>query len=82
VTIPIVAPYVGVRLLGGVGATYLGDRALPIDWVGLDSDGLRGSLGAGLSIGWDAAHIDLGHGVRGGGWEALFSVAEQFRGWL
>ena len=81
-TIPVAPPYVGLRLLGGVGATYLGERALPADWTGTDSDGLRGSLGAGLSIGWDSVRIDLAHGVRGGGWEALFSVAEQFRGWL
>ena len=82
VTVPIVSPYVGLRLLGGVGATYLDDRVLPVDWPGLDSDGLRGSLGAGLAIGWNSVRIDLAHGVRGGGWEALFSVAEQFRGWL
>ncbi len=81
-TIPVVPPYVGVRLIGSVGATYLSDRTLPVDWVRRDSNGLRGSLGAGLSIGWDAARIDLAHGVRGGGWEALFSVAEQFRGWM
>jgi hypothetical protein len=65
-----------------VGATYLDDRALPTDWIGQDSDGLRGFLGAGLSVGWDSARIDLGHGVRGGGWEALFSVAEEFSGWM
>jgi hypothetical protein len=82
VTIPVVAPYVGIRLLGGVGATYLDDRVLPTDWIRQDTDGLRGFLGAGLSVGWDAARIDLGHGVRGGGWEALFSVAEEFSGWL
>lgn len=81
-TIPVVTPYVGIRLLGGVGATYLDDRALPTDWIGQDSDGLRGFLGAGLSVGWDSARIDLGHGVRGGGWEALFSVAEEFSGWM
>jgi hypothetical protein len=82
VTIPLMAPYVGLRLLGGVGATYLDGRALPLDWPGLDSDGLRGSLGAGLALGWDSVRIDFAHGVRGGGWETLFSVAEQFRGWL
>ncbi|MDH3205915.1 MAG: hypothetical protein OEO79_04845 [Gemmatimonadota bacterium] len=82
VTVPIVAPYVGLRLLGGVGATYLDDRILPGDWPGLDSDGPRGSVGAGLALGWNSVRIDLAHGVRGGGWEALFSVSEQFRGWM
>jgi hypothetical protein len=82
VTIPVVPPYVGIRLLGSVGSTYLDDRTLPADWIRQDSDGLRGSVGAGLSIGWDSARVDLTHGVRGGGWEALFSIAEEFRGWL
>jgi hypothetical protein len=82
VTIPLMTPYVGLRLLGGLGATYLDDRGLPSDWPGLDSDGPRGSVGAGLAIGWDALRIDVAHGVRGGGWEALFSVSEQFRGWM
>jgi hypothetical protein len=50
--------------------------------VARDSNGPRASVGAGLSFGWDAARIDLAHGVRGGGWEALFSVARQFRDWL
>lgn len=81
-TIPVVPPYVGIRLLGGVGATYLDGRPLPADWLRQDSDGLRGYLGAGLSVGWDSARIDVGHGVRGGGWEALFSVAEEFSGWM
>jgi hypothetical protein len=82
VTIPVVPPWLGLRLIGGVGATYLDDRGLPADWIRQDSSGLRGSLGAGLSIGWDSVRLDLAHGVRGGGWEAVFSVAEQFRDWL
>ncbi len=81
-TFPLYSPYVGFRILGGVGATYLDGRTLPADWAVRDSNGLRGSLGAGLSFGWDAARVDLAHGVRGGGWEALFSVARQFRDWL
>lgn len=81
-TWPLYRPYVGFRLLGAVGATYLESRSLPADWAVRDSHGLRGSVGAGLSFGWDAARVDLAHGVRGGGWEALFSVARQFRDWL
>ncbi|MSR19827.1 MAG: hypothetical protein EXR91_02455 [Gemmatimonadetes bacterium] len=78
----VYAPYVGVRAIGAVGATYLGSRSLPADWMVQNSDGLRGSIGAGLSLGWDAMRVDIAHGVRGGGWEALFSVARQFRDWL
>ena len=82
VTVPVYAPYVGVRAIGAVGATYLGSRSLPADWIVQDSNGLRGSVGAGLSFGWDAMRVDVARGVRGGGWEALFSVAKQFRDWL
>ena len=81
-TLPVWPPWVGVRLIGAVGSTYLGRRALPPDWEGTDSGGVRASVGAGLSIGWDAFRIDLARGLRGGGWEALFSVAPQFRAWL
>jgi hypothetical protein len=82
-TYPIVWPYVGVRAIGAVGATYLGARNLPADWVVKDSNGVRGSVGAGLSFGFDAMRVDVARGLgRGGGWEALFSVARQFRAWL
>jgi hypothetical protein len=26
--------------------------------------------------------VDVAHGLRGGGWEAFFSVAREFRSWL
>jgi len=81
-TYPVVTPYVGVRAIGAVGATYLGSRALPADWVATDSDGLRPTLGAGLSFGWDTFRVDVARGLRDGEWEALFSVSRDFRGWL
>ena len=81
-TYPIVWPYVGIRLIGAAGATYLGSRSLPADWIVKDSNGLRASVGAGLSIGYDAMRVDLARGVPRGGWEVLFSVARQFRAWL
>ena len=82
-TYPIVWPYVGVRAIGAVGATHLGARNLPADWIVQDSNGLRGSIGGGLSFGFDAMRVDVARGLgRGGGWEALFSVARQFRSWL
>jgi hypothetical protein len=82
VTVPVYAPYVGVRAIGALGATYIGDRALPADWTARDSDGPRASVGAGLSFGFDTFRVDLARGLRGGGWEALFSVAREFRSWL
>jgi len=81
-TYPIVWPYVGVRLIGAAGVTHLGARSLPADRVVEDSNGVRASIGAGLSIGWDAMRVDVARGINGGGWEALFSVARQFRAWL
>ena len=82
-TVPVRPPYVGIRLLGAVGSTYLSSGvSLPADWALTTTDGLRGSLGMGLSIGWDSMFLDVAHGVRGGGWEAVFSVSERFAGWM
>ena len=82
-TVPVHAPYVGVRAIGAVGATYLGGRALPADWIRRDSDGVRGSIGAGLSFGFDTFRVDVARGLGpGGGWEGLFSVSREFRSWL
>jgi len=81
-TVPIYPPYVGVRAFTAVGATYLGDTSLPSGWGTPSSSGVRGSVGLGLSIGWDSMRIDVGRGISGGGWEGVFSVAPQFRSWM
>ncbi|MEM7414199.1 MAG: hypothetical protein AAF389_01810 [Gemmatimonadota bacterium] len=81
-TIPLWAPYLGIRILAAGGSTWLDGVTPPSDWGAIDTDGLRGSVGLGLSLGWDTVHLDVGHGVRGGGWEAMFSIAPEFRGWL
>ena len=82
VTIPVRPPYVGIRVFGVIGATHLGDVDLPPDWAVRDSEGVRSSVGLGLSVGWDSMRLDLGRGLQGGGWEAVFSLAPQFRSWL
>lgn len=82
VTVPVRRPYLGLRAIGVAGATRLGDVILPSDWSTPDSGGVRGSIGAGLSIAWDTAFLDVAHGVRGGGWEGIFSVAQRFQGWM
>ncbi|MDZ7778622.1 MAG: hypothetical protein U5R14_01625 [Gemmatimonadota bacterium] len=81
-TIPVYEPWIGVRLIGAAGATYLGPRDLPERWTSEDSNGVRASVGAGLSLAWDIMRIDLAYGVRGGGWEAVFSVAPGLRPWI
>lgn len=82
-TVPVHAPWLGVRAFAAVGSTYLTDGTdLPGDWLARDTRGLRGSVGLGLSIGWDAMRFDVGRAVWGSGWEAVFSTAPRFRDWL
>ena len=81
-TVPVWSPYLGIRAFAAVGSTYLGDADLPTDWGARDSRGLRGSVGLGLSIGWNSMRADVGRAVWGSGWEAVFSVAPQFRSWM
>lgn len=78
----ILSPHLGVRFIGALGSTFLNSRQLPSDWIVRDSRGVRASVGLGLSLGWDALRLDVAHGIRGGGWEAVISVDEQFREWL
>ena len=81
-TVPVLAPYLGIRVFVRTGATYLGTADLPPDWSARDSNGVRGSAGLGLSIGWDSLRFDVGRALWGTGWEAVFSVAPQFRSWM
>lgn len=81
-TVPLYPPYLGIRAFAVLGSTYLGGLTLPPDWDVRDSGGLRGSVGLGLSMGWDAMRLDVGRAVWGEGWEAVFSVAPEFRSWL
>jgi hypothetical protein len=81
-TLPVYAPWLGIRVIGALGATYLGDRSFPPQWVPEDSRGVRGSFGAGLSMAWDIMRVDLARGVSGGGWEAVFSVSPGLVPWL
>ncbi len=81
-TVPVWRPYLGVRAFTALGATYLGDTVLPADWGVTGSSDVRGSAGLGLSFGYDAMRVDVGRALWGDGWEAVFSVAPQFRSWL
>jgi hypothetical protein len=78
----IFSPQLGVRFIGALGSTFLDSRQLPSDWIVRDSGGVRASVGLGLSFGWDTLRLDVAHGIRGGGWEAVISIDEQFREWL
>jgi hypothetical protein len=81
-TVPVWPPYLGIRAFLAAGATHLGGADLPSDWIARDSYGIKGSVGLGLSIGWDSLRFDVGRAVGGTGWEVVFSTAPQFRAWL
>lgn len=81
-TVPVWPPYLGVRAFTALGATHLEGATLPPDWGATGSSGVRGSAGLGLSFGYDAMRVDVGRALWGDGWEAVFSVAPQFRSWL
>ncbi len=83
-THPLLQPWVGLRTFVAVGQTHLGAHTLPSGWEDArDSAGPRASVGAGLSLGWDVLHLDLGRGLQAGGdWELTFSVSSRFHPWL
>lgn len=83
-TRPLLQPWVGIRAFAALGTTTLASASVPASWEGThDSDGLRASVGAGLSLGWDVLRLDVAHGVGDGGqWEMIFSVDPRFRPWL
>lgn len=82
-THPLAVPWLGVRLTGSVGATHLADAdRLPDAWSGLTSDGVRASVGVGLSFGWDVLRLDLARGLPDGGWALVFSVEPRFHPFL
>jgi len=81
-TIPIRPPYLSLRGFAALGAAWLGDAELPAGWAARDSRGPRGSVGLGLSFGWDSVRLDVGRAVWGSGWEAVVSAAPDFRTWM
>lgn len=79
---PLLRPWVGLRVFTTVGFTHLPTPHAPPGWQAQDSDGLRPSVGMGLSLGWDVLRLDLARGLRGGRWTLDFSVDPRFRAWL
>lgn len=83
----IAAPWLGVRAFAAAGGSALAGGALPPAWASHPgemggSNGVRGSVGVGLSLGWDVIRLDLARGVRGGRWELIFAVDPRFHPWL
>ena len=79
---PLLPPWLGFRTFAALGFTQLSDATLPSGWLARDSDGLRASVGAGLSFGWDVLRLDAARGLRDGRWEIVFSVDPRFTPWL
>lgn len=81
-------PWLGLRLFAAVGGTALTGPAFAAPWApgtpgeALDSDGLRASVGLGLSLGWDVLRLDVARGVRDGRWEVIFGVDPRLHPWL
>jgi hypothetical protein len=82
VTHPLLPPWVGFRTFAALGATQLADATLPDGWQAYGTDGLRASVGAGLSFGWNVLRLDAARGLRDGRWEIIFSVDPRFAPWL
>jgi hypothetical protein len=83
VTRPLFRPWLGVRASASFGASYLPDpSSVPSTWAVTDTEGLRASVGLGVSLGWDVLRLDLARGLRDGRWELIFSVDPQFHPWL
>jgi len=81
---PIWTPWVTGHLLASAGWTGdLGEPAALDGWA-LDggAENLRGSLGVGVGLFWDALRFDLARGVPDGDWAVVFSVRPDFRSWL
>ncbi len=83
ITRPFFHPWLGVRAFAALGASYLPDPSpVPSTWAVTATDGLRASVGLGVSMGWDVLRLDLARGLRDGRWELIFSVDPKFHPWL
>lgn len=92
----IAAPWLGVRLLGAAGLVgWLEDEpdrtaSLPggaepawTRWSTRPTGGIQSSVGAGFSLLYDTAHLDLVRGLNNGGeWQLLFSITPRFSSML
>lgn len=81
-THPLRPPWVGIRAFAALGSTHLAGAPVPAGWGAAASDGIRASVGAGLSLGWDVLRLDVARGLRDGRWEVMFSADSRFHPWL
>lgn len=77
----VVYPWLRLRLLGAVGWALLDEDDESFrSYELVDSDGVQGSIGGGISIAYDLIRIETVRGIRDQGvWEWMLSVNPQFR---
>jgi hypothetical protein len=83
----VLQPWLSLRLIAAAGATG-GLRApeaiartgagTPAAWQTRPTDGLRTSVGGGVSLLWDMLSIDAVRGLNGGTWQVLLSFHRDF----
>lgn len=74
ITQQIVYPWLALRGIGAIGGTTDMSRTpATATWPGHQSDGLRASVGAGVSLFWDLLHVEAIKGVNGGKWVVQLS---------
>lgn len=90
----VTSPWLRLRALGALGWSGGGnvgrllarpDILAPADEGAVpiaDTDGVRTSVGMGVSALWDQLRLDLVRGLNAGEWQLLFSVAPDFWGML
>jgi hypothetical protein len=80
-------PWLGLRIIAATGATGglpqppaepLADSPAWTRWSVSGTDGLRTSVGAGVSLFWDLLRIDAVRGLNGGEWRLQFSFHRDF----
>jgi hypothetical protein len=78
----LVRPWVGLRLFAAAGATFDPEPAVAGTWNAPASNGVRGSVGAGVSLLHGILRIDAAHGVNGGGPALLLSFDPRLHPWM
>ena len=72
----------GLRAALSAGSVWGNPGAVPRDWFAGPTGGLRFSASLGLSMMLDLARVEVGRGLRGGGWELMLSASPAIGGLL
>ncbi len=82
-SIPLLHPWVRLRVLAAAGQVGHGDSGLPDTGTEGESPSALISAGLGLAFGWDLIRVDMVRGfTKTGTWEFVLSVNPDFWPWL